>query len=416
MARVSQVSPEVLATMNSSEESRDTCPRTRAQELCAPREPEAPQQTSASAPSPRNTIPDHSDTSLAPQFQESFHQVARAAMNEINRTTSRTLGRVVPSQRFHRSSSSSERTPRTVVPAGTAHDATIQRSRVVDNRKNLTVRNQFVQVATDHPRGCLNGMGWNPAISNQAIPSGSRHLVIWDSLVRDLNEIFVNGQTAVLSFGGASVAQVIKMMEFQGEDHLDTLVIMLGTNDVSRAPVTPEGKWKPLLVGLLNELKEKYRPRLVVLCTIPQNPEMGTPVADFMNGNVTRWNEMTRSLVRSNPSELRLMDLENMLRMIDHLALTRDGIHFNTQQRRRWINDVFQEQLREMEQELRTSSSLARTSSTGGGRVRGKMPESLADGNGCSCSRRSELRRKSEVGDRSSSQDSTVGEPTWQIV
>ena len=104
---------------------------------------------------------------------------------------------------------------------------------MVDIRKNLTV----------HPRACLNdGMGCNPAISNQAIPSGSLHLVIGGSLVRDLNEIFVNGQTTVLSFGGASVAQVIKTTEFQGEDHLDMLVIMLGTNDVSRAPVTPEGK------------------------------------------------------------------------------------------------------------------------------------------------------------------------------
>ena len=164
--------------------------------------------------------------------------------------------------------------------------------------------------------------------------------------MRDLNEIFVNGQTTVLSFGGASVAQVIT-------GHL--------------------------LVCLLNELKEKYRPRLMVLSTIPQNPEVGTPVADLMNGNVTRWNEMTRSLVRSNPSELRLMDLENMLRMVDHLALTSDGIHFNTQQGRNRINDVFQTHLREMEQELRTTSSLAGTSSTGGGRVRGNVPESLAN-------------------------------------
>ena len=116
-----------------------------------------------------------------------------------------------------------------------------------------------------------------------------------------------------------------------------------------------------------------------MLCTIPQNPEVGTPVADFMNGNVTPWNEMTRSLVRSNPGELRLMDLENMLRMFDHLALTRDGIHFNTQQGRRWINDVFQTQLREVEQELKTTNSLARTSSTGGGRVRGNVSESLAN-------------------------------------
>ena len=46
--------------------------------------------------------------------------------------------------------------------------------------------------------------------------------------MRDLNEISVYGQTTTLSFGGASVAQVIKMMEFQGEDRLDTLIIMLG--------------------------------------------------------------------------------------------------------------------------------------------------------------------------------------------
>ena len=248
MARMSQVSPEVLATMNSSEGSRDANPRTKAQELCAPREPEAPQQTSQSAPSPRNMIPDPSDTYLAPQFQESFNQVARATMNEINRTTGRTLGRFVASQRLDRSSSGSERVPRDIVLTGTTHGGTTQKSRVVDIRKDLTVHNQFVQVAAEHPRACLNGMGWKSAISNQAIPPGSRHLFVGDSLVRDLNEIFVNGQTTVLSFGGASVAQVIQMMEIQGEDHLDTLVIMLGTIDVSRAPVTPEGKLEPLLV------------------------------------------------------------------------------------------------------------------------------------------------------------------------
>ena len=194
-----------------------------------------------------------------------------------------------------------------------------------------------------------------------------------------MNEIFVYGQTTTLSFGGASVAQVINMTEFQSKDHLDTLVIMLGTNDVSRAPVTPESKWEPLLICLLNELKEKYIPRLVVLCTIPQNPLVGTVVADFMNGNVTRWNEVIRSLVRNNPGELRLLDLENMLRMIDHIALTRDGIHFNTQRGRHWVNDVFQTQLREVEQESRATGSLARTSSTGGSRIRATVPESLVN-------------------------------------
>ena len=391
MAKVSQVSPEVLASMRPSEESNDTRPGTTAQELCvsrgpevldlrASREPETPQQTRPSASSQRFTIPDPSDTYLAPQFQESFNQVARATMDEISRTTGRTLGRIVPSQRRDQSSNSSERAPHTIVPSGTAHGRTYQKSRVVDIRKNLMTRHQFTQVAAEHPRACLNDMSWNPATSDQVIPPGSRHLIIGDSLVRDLNKIFVYGQTTTLSFGGASVAQVIKMMEFQSEDHLDTLVIMLGTNDVSRAPVTPECKWEPLLVCLLNELKEKYRPRFVVLCTIPQNPLMGTTVVDFMNGNVTRWNEMIRNLVRSNPGELRLLDLENTLRMIDHIALTRDGIHFNPQRGRHWMNDVFQTQLREMEQESRATSSLARTSSTtGGSRIRASVPESLVN-------------------------------------
>ena len=282
MAKVSQVSQEVLATMKPSEGSRYIRPKTRVQELCTSRGLEAPQQTQQSAPSQRNTIPDPSDTYLAPQFQESFNQVARATMDEINRTTGRTLGRIVPSQRLDHSSNSSERSTRTVASSGTAHGGTFQKSRVVDIRKNLMARHQFTQVAAEHPRACINEMSWNPATSDQVIPPGNRHLIIGDSLVRDLNEIFVYGQTTALSFVGAAVAQVIKMMEFQSEDYLDTLVIILGTNDVSRAPVTPESKREPLLVCLLNELKEKYRPRLVVLCTIPQNPMVGTIVADFM--------------------------------------------------------------------------------------------------------------------------------------
>ena len=114
-------------------------------------------------------------------------------------------------------------------------------------------------------------------------------------------------------------------------------------------------------------------------CTIPQNPEVGTPVADFMNGNVTRWNEMIRRLIRSNPGELRHMDLENTLRMTDHLALTRDGIHFNLLQGRRWINDAFQTRIEEIEGELMMTDALARTSLTGRGRVRSNVPEPLAN-------------------------------------
>ena len=220
MAKVSQVSQEVLATMKSSEGSSDTRPKTRVQELCASRGPEAPQQTQQSASSQRNTILDPSDTYLAPQFQESFNQVARATMDEINRTTGRTLGRIVPSQRRDHSSNSSERAPRTVVSTGTAHGGTLQKSRVVDIRKNLMARHQFTQVAAEHPRACLNDMSWNPATSDQVIPPGSRHLIIGDSLVRDLNMITLTCREDAMKMIGGESPTVSRLYRIPGVDWL----------------------------------------------------------------------------------------------------------------------------------------------------------------------------------------------------
>ena len=66
---------------------------------------------------------------------------------------------------------------------------------------------------------------------------------------------------------------------------------------------------------------------------------------------------MNCNLVRSNPTELRLMDLKNTLWMTDHLAFTREGIHLNTAQGRRWINDMFRTKIEQMEQELRKTDS-----------------------------------------------------------
>ena len=74
-----------------------------------------------------------------------------------------------------------------------------------------------MQVAAEQSRACLNGISWNPATIYQPVPTGSQHLVVGDSLVRDLKDILVVGQTALISFGGASVAQVIKMIELQND-------------------------------------------------------------------------------------------------------------------------------------------------------------------------------------------------------
>ena len=129
-------------------------------------------------------------------------------------------------------------------------------------------------------------------------------------------------------------------MDLQNDDTMETLILVIGTNDVSRNPVTPKVKWEPLLVCVLNELKEKYRSRLVVLRTIPLCLDAGSSIAEFINGIETRWIEMVRKLIAEIPDELRVMDFENALQMVDHRALTRNGTHFNTQQGKHWIKKI----------------------------------------------------------------------------
>ena len=174
MARVSQVSPEVLARMNSSDASRDARPRTKAEELCAPR------ARGSSADITVCSEPEKYETGSFRHLSGSpvsvVIQPGGQSNDERDQQDHWPDAGFFLSQRLDRSPSSSERTPRTIASTGTAHGGLVQKSRVVDIRKNLMVRNQFVHVAAEHPRACLNGIGWNSAISNQAAPQG---IVIW---------------------------------------------------------------------------------------------------------------------------------------------------------------------------------------------------------------------------------------------
>ena len=140
MAKVGQISPEVLATMTSDGSKELWLLRRR---HILPRVLETRYLN----------LRIHIWHPISSVVQ--FNQIAIAAMNEINRTSGRMLDRAVPSQRTDRSSNSSQQKSRAIVPAGSTRGETALRSRVVDIRKNLAVRNFFLQVAAEHRRACL---------------------------------------------------------------------------------------------------------------------------------------------------------------------------------------------------------------------------------------------------------------------
>ena len=144
-ARVSKLSPGVLAMMNT-----ETTAKSKNHELYRPSEVAAPQRVSSPS-NARNTIPDPSDTYLAPQFQEKFEQGAKAAIQEINRARDRSLGRNVPIQRAGQSPIRKEKSTKPTEPAGPVPSGPRVTSRVVDIRKDLNTRRTFVQVAAEHP-------------------------------------------------------------------------------------------------------------------------------------------------------------------------------------------------------------------------------------------------------------------------
>ena len=122
---------------------------------------------------------------------------------------------------------------------------------------------------------------------------------------------------------------------------------------------------------------------------------------------------MIRDLTAENPNELRLMDVESALGMVDHSALMRDGIHFNTQSGIQRINNAFQTRREEMDAELRTMINPAARGSAAG-RVRSQVPQPLAN-------RLGPLARKANMMQPAPSSDmrerlgtsSVLGESTW---
>ena len=127
-----------------------------------------------------------------------------------------------------------------VVSDSPAHSEAKMRSSKGDFEKDLNARTPFVQLVLDQPRTCFNSWSWNPALVQQIIPPGCRYLITGDSLVRYLAEVWTGVQTTVASFGGASAALPIKMTNFLSEDKVVTIIVLLGTNSVSRTLISPE--------------------------------------------------------------------------------------------------------------------------------------------------------------------------------
>ena len=336
-------------------------------ELLTPREMSQTTETRLPAETNRVTIPDPSDTLGDPVVEQTVRKLIETAGRLVaNKNapgsgvtapygTIDDTGRVQLSQTIIRQGisdvtplrGSSKITERKVrkMPAKKV-------SRVMDVQKNNQLKYNFTGVPETDPRACFNRATWSPAVNLQQPPLGTSHLILGDSLVRVLTNLRTSWVTTVMAFGGATIAQLYRMVELMNPGRIPSVMILVGTNDISRGSDEQEAQWESMMVCLFTTLWQKFGCAVLTVCTVPMNARNLTASGRRHNEGVMRWNNIIRNLANRNAGRMILMDIEHELRAMEQARLTSDGIHFDTIEGQAWLNRVFQERLDELEAEL----------------------------------------------------------------
>ena len=129
----------------------------------------------------------------------------------------------------------------------------------------------------------------------------------------------------MMAFGGATIAQLFRMVELFNPGRILNIMILIGTNNVSRGSDEEEAQWESMMVCLFTTLK--FKCAVLTACTVPMSTRTLTSAGMRHNEGVIRWNNILRYLASRNAGWMILMDIEHELRAMDQARLTNDGIH-----------------------------------------------------------------------------------------
>ena len=336
-------------------------------ELLTPREMSQTTETRLPTETNRVTIPDPSDTLGDPVVEQTVRKLIETAgrlvanKNAPGSGVTAPYGTIDDTGRVRLSQTVISQGIRDVTPlmgSSKAPERRIQKmpakkvSRIIDVQKNNQLKYNFTGVPETDPRACFNRATWSPAVNLQQPPLGTSHLILGDSLVRVLSNLRTSWVTTVMAFGGATIAQLYRMVELMNPGRIPNVMILVGTNDISGGSDEQDALWESMTVCLFTTLWQKFNCAVLTVCTVPKNTRSLTAAGRRHNEGVVRWNNILRNLASRNAGRMILMDIEHELRAMDQARLTTEGIQFDSIEGQAWLNRVFQEQLDELEAEL----------------------------------------------------------------
>ena len=303
-------------------------------ELLTPREMSQTTETRLPTATDRVTIPDPSDILGDPGVEQTVRKLIETAGRLVANKNAPGSGVTAPygtiddtcrvrlSQTVIRQGIS-DATP--LMGSSKAPESRIQKmpakkvSRVIDVQKNNQLRYNFTGVPETDPRACFNRATWNPAVNLQQPPLGTSHLILGDSMVRVLSNLRTSCVTMVMAFGGATIARLYRMAELMNPGRIPNVMILVGTNDISKGSDEQEALWESTMVCLLTTLWQKVNYPVLTVCTVPMNTRSLTAAGRKHKEGVVRWNNILRNVVSWNAGRMILMDIEYELRAMDQL-------------------------------------------------------------------------------------------------
>ena len=281
-------------------------------ELLTPREISQTTETRPPTRTGRVTISDPSDTLNDPVVEQTVRKLIETAGRLVaNKNvlgsgvtapygTIDDTGRVRLSQRVMTRQGVSDTTPpmgSSKVPERRIRKMPAKKvSRVIDVQKNNQLKYNFTGVPEAESRACFNRATSNPAVNLQQAPLGTSHLILGDSFVRVLSNLRTSWVTTVMAFGGATIAQLFRMVELMHPGRIPNVMILVGTNNISRSSDEEEALWESMMVCLFTSLWQKFNCAVLTVCTVPMNARRLTAIGRRHNEGVVRWNNILRNL------------------------------------------------------------------------------------------------------------------------
>ena len=121
----------------------------------------------------------------------------------------------------------------------------------------------------------------------------------------------------MIAFGGATIAQLFRMVELMNPGRIPNIMVLVGTINVLRGSDEEEAQWESMMVCLFTFLWHKFKCEVLAVCTVTMSTKTLTTTGRRHNERIIRWNIKLGNLASRNSGRMILMDIEHELRAMD---------------------------------------------------------------------------------------------------